>query len=82
MSNLLQGPPPQLPPGGIAQMFGQQPPDQDDHSPDPLSAVQEAIDGIHGLMVTLTDPQEVNNVAGCLKILTGIQARMMQSQGG
>lgn len=79
MSNLLQGPPPQIPQGGIAQLLGQAPPQQ--AQPDPLHAVQEAIDGIHGLMVTLTDPQEVNNVAGCLKILTGIQARMMATQG-
>lgn len=79
MSSFLQGPPPQVPHGGIAQLLGQTPPQQD--QPDPLQAVQEAIDGIHGLMVTLTDPQEVNNVAGCLKILTGIQARMMASQG-
>lgn len=80
MSNLLQGPPPQLPQGGISQMIGQPPAAPPDA--DPLVALQEAIDGIHDLMRTLPDPQDVNNVAGCLKILTGIQARMMQSQGG
>lgn len=76
MSSLLQGgyaPPP----NGIADMVGK--PASEGPSKDPLQAVQEAINDIHELMVTVKDPQDVNNIAGCLKILAGVQQRLMAS---
>lgn len=81
MSNLLQGPPPGLPPGGIAEMMGQ--PEQEPDQDSPLEAVQDAINGMHDLLVTLTDPADVNQAAQAFKILTGLQARLMSqsSQG-
>lgn len=69
-------------PGGIAALLGQTPPEQEQK--DPLQAVQDAIENIHELMVTVTDPADVNVIAGCLKALTGVQQRLMQksqSQG-
>lgn len=56
-------------------MVGQQP--SAPTSDDPLEAVQDAINGMHDLLVTLRDPADVNQAAQAFKILTGLQAKLM-----
>lgn len=51
----------------------------DDQGEDPLDAVQHAIGVLHSLMTTLPDHGDVNQVSGALKLLTGIQSRLMAS---
>ena len=75
-----QGPPP---PGGP----GLGPPDGDpDDSgqgpPSPLAALQMVIQLLPSLMSALPDAKDTQDVARCLLVLTGVQARMMGNGGG
>lgn len=49
-----------------------------------LSALQQAINLIPQVMAALPDPQDVHDVATCLRVLTGVQKRLMGAgpQGG
>ena len=44
---------------------------------DPLTAIQDSIDNVHQLMVSLTDPTDVHDATTALRLLTGIQKRLM-----
>lgn len=65
-------------PPGLASMLAQQPAEQKD----PLEDLQGAIDAMHSLMITMKDPDAVHQVATALRILTGIQQKMMSESGG
>lgn len=43
-----------------------------------LVALQHAIQVLHQLMTTMSDPQAVATVGKCLQALTGLQQQMMQ----
>ena len=47
---------------------------------DELAAVRNAINGLHQLMVTLSDPADVQVVGTCLSALTKIQTKMSTQQ--
>lgn len=49
---------------------------------DQLAAIQQAINVLHQLMTTLSDPSDVRVVAQCLSALTNIQKMHMQQQQG
>lgn len=70
MSQLL----PQSLAGALSQPGGQE-------QADPLEDLQATIDAMHELLRSLTDPGDVHQAATALRILTGIQQRMMSEQG-
>lgn len=57
-------------------------PGRDDQTPDPLEVLQECIQGLHGVVAALPDPQDTHDAAQALLILTKVQKRLMGEQQG
>lgn len=79
----------------LMQQLSQTPPDQGQGAPppdasggggggggDPLSAVQQCIQDIHGLAAIVKDPNDTQAVVQALGILTKVQSNMMATQKG
>ncbi len=91
-----QGPPPdqgqQVPPELAALLGGQQTPpgpsalgmpqDQPQQGGDPLSALQDAIHAAVGAQVALPNPQDTQDVAQAILILSKVQTRLMSGPPG
>ncbi len=89
MSTFLHGPAPPPVPDGLAALLaghgpGAPPPDQDDQGGGDkgLQALQEIIDEFPDLLVAVKDPTDVHDATTCLRVLTGIQKRMMGGAAG
>lgn len=48
---------------------------------DPLTVLQECIQGLPGVIAALPDPRDTQDATRALLLLTGIQTRMMSQQG-
>lgn len=77
-----QGGAPQVPPG-LASLFAQGTADADqaDQSTDPLQVLQDVIEQFPPLLVALKDPGDVDTAVAALRLLTGVQKRIMAEQG-
>ena len=78
LSTVSQMMPPQL--AAMLQQGGGGQGDQE--TTDPLQALQDVIGETHALMIHLTDPADVDAVAGALRVLTQVQRRLMSEQSG
>ncbi len=70
----------QIPPG-LATLLSQGPDPDQGQDRNELADLQNVIDAMHSLMVSLKDPNQVHQVATALRLLTGIQQQMMSEQG-
>ena len=81
-----------LPPG-LAQALGQGTPlpaalqagqpDQDDQGGySQLDCLRDVIDDFPKLLTELTDPKDVQDAVSALRLLAGVQTRLMAGQGG
>lgn len=68
------GPPPDL----AAILQGGGAPPNEDEGGGGLDPLQQVIQMLPGVMSSLPDPRDTQDVARCLQILTGIQTRLMQ----
>jgi len=69
-----------LPPG-IASLAGQHAPPTPPTHGGGLSVLQDALDGFPALLHALSDPKDVHDAVTAMRLLTGIQARLMGPQG-
>lgn len=58
------------------------PGDQPDQGAGELACLQKVLDDFPKLLTELQDPQDVEQAVGAMKVLAGIQRRLMQTQGG
>lgn len=72
LSQAVQQPPTGLQGGGPER----------DYPHDPLAAVQECINDLHAAMPAFHDPQDTMDITNALRLLMGIQKRLMQPQQG
>jgi hypothetical protein len=74
------------PPGALSELFGGHMPQDADEQPQPhdggLHALQEVLDEFPALLTALHDPGDVHDATTALRLLTGIQKRMMGQTGG
>ena len=67
-----------MPPPAALQGGGAGP--ERDYPHDPLAAVQECINDLHAAMPAFHDPQDTMDITNALRLLMGIQKRLMSPQ--
>ncbi len=85
---LAGGPPDQgggqLPPQLLAMLQGGGQDGEDESTAEgssELDLLQDVMNDLPKLIAALKDPKDVENAITCLRVLAGIQTRLMQSQG-
>lgn len=61
----------------MAMLAGQQGGQPGQGEGDPLEELKDVIDSVHQLLATLPDPQDVHDTVTALRLLTGVQKRIM-----
>ncbi len=83
---LAGGPPDQgggqLPPQILAMLQGQGGDESTAEGSSELDTLQEIMNDLPKLISALQDPKDVEQAITCLRVLAGIQTRLMQGSGG
>ena len=70
------------PPAGLPAGLGQPPQQDQDEGYDQLSCLRDVIDDFPRLLTELKDPKDVQDAVSALRLLAGIQTRLMGPANG